>query len=283
MKHFRSDFALNGFSWFVIPTPKPYWGTVGFADVESLNVVGYAQKTCPANRFQHAAAQFEDVSSGKLSLDTVFSGLPAVAFDDSYVFMGTAPHIQVVKADGTPDKYYYLSDGYYKVDGVEAYKQGWCDSNGNIVDLEITPGAGFWLKNGSSKEETLTGNGQVAAAAATQVVAPAGVFSINANVYPVDVNLNNADQVTFPDIVGVDFDDAYLFMGTAPHIQVVKADGTPDKYYYLNDGYYNVDGAAAYKAGWCDSNGNLVDVKIPAQGGFWVKAASGAFTFNYKR
>ena len=133
----------------MIPTPKPYWGTVGFADVESLNVVGYAQKTCPANRFQHAAAQFEDVSSGKLSLDTVFSGLPAVAFDNSYVFMGTAPHIQVVKADGTPDKYYYLNDGYYEVDGAAAYKAGWCDSSGNLVDVKIPAQGGFWVKAAS--------------------------------------------------------------------------------------------------------------------------------------
>ena len=253
------------------------------ADVTSANVVGYATKTLAANRFLQAGAQFEAVESGKLELDVTFSGLPGVAFDDDYIFMGTAPHIQILKADGTPDKYYYLSDGYYEIDGAEAYKPGWCDSNGNIVNLEITPGVGFWLKNGSSDEETLVGNGQVHSKDAVEVVAPAKVFSINANVYPSEVNLNDATQVAFPDVVGVDFDDAYVFMGTAPHIQVVKADGTSDKYYYLNDGYYEVDGAEAYKPGWCDSNGNIVDVKIAAQSGFWVKAASGAFTFTYKK
>ena len=36
--------------------------TVGFS-LESANVVGYATKSCPANKFMHAAAQFE--SSGK--------------------------------------------------------------------------------------------------------------------------------------------------------------------------------------------------------------------------
>ncbi len=249
-----------------------------------MNVVGYATKTCPANRFQHAAAQFEDVKSGKLSLDTVFSGLPGVSFDEGDVFMGTAPHIQVVKDDGIPSMYYYLLDGYYENEAGEvAYKPGWCDSFGNLVNLEATQGVGFWLKNGSSNEETLLGTGSVFSKATAQVIAPANIFSINANVYPIDINLNDETKVTFPDIVGVNFDEADLFMGTAPHIQVVKADGTPDMYYYLNDGYCEVDGKETYKPGWCDSFGNLVDVKIAAQSGFWVKAASGAFTFNYKR
>lgn len=211
------------------------------------------------------------------------SGLPAVNYDDNYIFTGTAPHIQVLKADGTPNKYYFLADGYYEDNGEDAYKQGWCDNNGNIVNLVITPGVGFWLKNGSSKEETMIGNGKVSLADSTEVLVPANIFSINANVYPITINLNNANQVSFPGIVGVDYDDAYSFTGTAPHIQIVKADGTADKYYYLNDGYAEVDGQETYNPGWCDSNGNIVEVKIEAQNGFWVKGSSGAFTINYKK
>ena len=269
----------------MIAASAALFAAVGFGDgITSANVVGYATKTCPANRFQQTAAQFEDVKSGKLSLDTVFSGLPGVSFDEGDVFMGTAPHIQVVKDDGIPNKYYYLLDGYYENEaGEESYKPGWCDSFGNLVNLEATQGVGFWLKNGSSNEETLLGTGSVFPKATAQVVAPANIFSINANVYPIAINLNDETQVTFPDIVGVNFDEADLFMGTAPHIQVVKAEGTREKYDYLKDGYGEFDGKETYKPGWCDSFGNLVDVKIAAQSGFWVKATSGAFTFNYKR
>ena len=247
--------------------------------------MGYATKACPANRFQHAAAQFQDITSKTLDLDTTFSGLPGVKFDEGRIFLGTAPHIQVVKSNGTADRYYYLNDGWYKNDSGEPdYKAGWCDSDGNIVNLAATQGIGFWLKNGSSEEQTLLGSGAVFEKEETQVVAPAKIFSINANVYPIPFNLNNEDQVTFPDIVGVEFDEGRIFLGTAPHIQIVKPNGTADRYYYLSNGWYTNDsGEPDYKAGWCDSDGNIVDVTIASQSGFWVKATNGAFTFNYKR
>ena len=247
--------------------------------------MGYATKACPANRFQHAAAQFQDITSETLDLDTTFSGLPGVNYDGYGVFQGTAPHIQVVKSDGTAALYYYLNDGWYDDGSKEgAEKPGWCNSAGNLVGLTATQGVGFWLKNGSSDAQTLQGAGAVFAKEETQVVAPAKIFSINANVYPVAFNLNNADQVTFPDIVGVNYDGYGVFQGTAPHIQVVKSDGTAALYYYLNDGWYD-DGSkeGAEKPGWCNNAGNLVDVTITAQSGFWVKATNGAFTFNYKR
>ena len=247
--------------------------------------MGYATKACPANRFQHAAAQFQDITNKTLDLDTTFSGLPGVNYDGYGVFHGTAPHIQVVQSDGTAVLYYYLNDGAYLDDNKKlAYKSGWCNSVGEIVDLTMTQGIGFWLKNGSSDAQTLLGKGAVFEKEETQVVAPAKIFSINANVYPISFNLNNADQVTFPDIVGVNYDDLGVFHGTAPHIQVVQSDGTAVLYYYLNDGAYLDDNKKlAYKSGWCNSVGEIVDVTIAAQSGFWVKATSGAFTFNYKR
>lgn len=90
-------------------------------------------------------------------------------------------------------------------------------------------------------------------------------------------------DTTFSGLPGVDYGDGKIFQGTAPHIQVVKSDGTAAKYYYLNNGYYEIDGKGDEKPGWCDSDGNLVNVTIAAQSGFWVKATTGALTFNYKR
>ena len=260
-----------------------------FADVTSANVVGYATKNCPGNTFMHAGAQFESIEDGQLLLDKTMSGLPGADFDDEFVFLSTAPHIQVVKDDGIPDMYYYLNDGWYPLfpgDEEGDVKPGWCDSNGNIADLRITPGSGFWLKNAENEDLDMQGSGQVTAAESSDITAPANIFSINANVYPIAINLNNADQVEFPDIVGADFDDEFAFLATSPHIQVVKADGIPDMYYYLNDGWYPLfpgDEEGDVKPGWCDSNGNIVDLNIVAQGGFWVKAVTGAFTLRYKK
>ena len=109
--------------------------------------MGYATKACPANRFQHAAAQFQDITNKTLDLDTTFSGLPGVDYDKNRIFRGTAPHIQVVKADGTADLYYYLNNGWYD-DGSDegAEKPGWCDQSGNIVDIKIAAQSGFWVK-----------------------------------------------------------------------------------------------------------------------------------------
>ena len=109
--------------------------------------MGYATKACPANRFQHAAAQFQDITNKTLDLDTTFSGLPGVNYDGYGVFHGTAPHIQVVQSDGTAVLYYYLNDGAYLDDNKKlAYKSGWCNSVGEIVDVTIAAQSGFWVK-----------------------------------------------------------------------------------------------------------------------------------------
>ena len=258
--------------------------TAGFS-LESANIVGYANKAVPANTFVQAGAQFFDVATDTLALDKVMSGLAGVDYDDAAAFTGTAPHIQVVGITGVPSKYYYLNDGWYDNGTPDGdFKPGWCDAGGNIVDLEITPGTGFWLKNAASDVQNMIGAGAVAATDSVDVKAPANVFSINANVFPMAVNLNDASKVEFPDIVGVDYDDAAVFTGTAPHIQVVGLNGVPSKYYYLNDGWYdNGTPDGDFKAGWCDAGGNLVDLDIAVQSGFWVKATTGELTFTYKK
>lgn len=256
-------------------------GTV-FA-LESANVVGYANKAVPANTFVQAGAQFFDVASDTLDLSKVVTGLVGVDFDEAYAFEATAPHIQVVGLDGKPTKYYYLNDGWYDNGTPDGdFKPGWCDGFGNIVDLVIEEGAGFWYK--SSVDGNFTGAGAVMAETSGSVTAPNGVFAIKANVFPIAVNLNDATQVEFPNIKGVDFDEAYAFEGTAPHIQVVGLDGKPTKYYYLNDGWYdNGTPDGDFKAGWCDGFGNIADPIIEAQQGFWVKAMGGDLEFVFKR
>ena len=253
--------------------------------LESANIVGYANKTLPANKFIQAGAQFFDVATDKLTLDTVMKGLPEVFFDEDYVFTATAPHIQVVGADGFSTLYYYLQDGWYN-NGTEdgAFKPGWCNDSGEITDLEITPGSGFWMKNGDSNDQTMIGFGAVSAPDSYNVTAPGGIFSINANVYPMSVDLNDLAQVEYPEIAEVYFDEDYAFTATAPHIQVVGLDGFSTLYYYLQDGWYNngtEDGA--FKPGWCNDSGEIVDLVIAPQTGFWVKAPAAGMTIKYKK
>ena len=80
------------------------------------------------------------------------------------------------------------------------------------------------------------------------------------------------------------FDEDYAFTATAPHIQVVGLDGFSTLYYYLQDGWYNngtEDGA--FKPGWCNDSGEIVDLVIAPQTGFWVKAPAAGMTIKYKK
>ncbi len=60
-------------------------------------------------------------------------------------------------------------------------------------------------------------------------------------------------------LTGVEYDDAFAFRATAPHIQVPNATtGGYDLYYYLSNGYYiDEQGNEGEKPGWCDMGGTI--------------------------
>ena len=88
--------------------------------------------------------------------------------------------------------------------------------------------------------------------------------------------------MTSSDIVGVDYDESETFKDTAPQIQIPSEAGY-DVYYYLNDGWYMDGEKEAYKPGWCDSYGVLVDAEIPVMQGIWTKGVTGAFTLTFTK
>ena len=88
--------------------------------------------------------------------------------------------------------------------------------------------------------------------------------------------------MTSADVTGVNYDSEGAWLNTAPQIQVPSAAGYTT-YRYLNDGWYDNNGEDAYKPGWCDFNGNIVDDAIPAAQGFWTKGVQGAFTLTFKK
>ena len=277
--HFTARFLPNAISHRVCTRLQTRYATT------APTVVGYAKKGLFANKFAQVGAQFQNIKDGTLLLDETISGLPGVDFDDKSVWKTTAPQIQIVQADGNPLVYYYINDGWYDNGTKDGdTKPGWVDGRGDIVDLTITPGAGFWLWNTNSEDQEMNGAGQIEGQASDDAPVAGGIFSINANIFPETIDLNDASKVAFTDIVGVDFDDKNAWKTTAPQIQIVQADGNPLVYYYINDGWYDngtKDGDT--KPGWVDGRGDIAEVVIAAQSGFWLWAKTGAFTITYKK
>ena len=253
------------------------------ADGLSSNMVGFDKVATKPNTFIQLAAQFQDVTTGKLAFEKIFTGLKGVDYDDDNVWLMTAPQVQFF--DGSDyNIYYYLNDGFVVEDRkIVGRKAGWCDVDGIYTDLTATPGQGFWFKNPSMDAAEICGAGQVEQATEASVEAPAGIFSILANIFPMTINLNDEKHVMADGIVGVDYDDDNVWLSTAPQVQFFN--GTDyDIYYYLNDGYVVESGKiVGRKAGWCNVDGIYVDVIIPSQQSFWVKANTGKFTFAFKR
>lgn len=131
----------NNMKKLMITAAAALCASVGFS-IESANIVGYATDTIAQNKFVIKAIQFEDVKSGKVDVNSVFTGFTGVDFDEDSVFMTTAPRILVQSAGGY-DTYYYLNDAYVEAD--ESTKEGWADGFGNYVEPQVGIGAGFWV------------------------------------------------------------------------------------------------------------------------------------------
>ena len=236
--------------------------------------MGYATDTVAQGKFVIKSLGFENVSDASTDVNDILKGFTGVDFDEKFDFWNTAPQIQVLNAAGGYDIYYYLNDGY--VDD-ETFVEGWCDGNGTLVDLDITPGTAFWVKVPGGDTAT-TAAGAVSDESSVDVNIAANKFTLLGNAFPIAVTLNGA-AFSSADIVGVDFDEKFDFWKTAPQIQVLNAAGGYDIYYYLNDGYVDDE---TFIEGWCDGNGTLVsNTTIGVGAGFWIKSANAmTATFN---
>jgi hypothetical protein len=249
--------------------------------IESANTVGYTAKTIQAGMFYLVGAQFDETgttSAGRVDMNKLIKlpdGLVAGEYDNDFA---TAPVIQVQKAAGGYDKYYYISDGTYD-DGEDTPlgKDAWCDVDGyELTDAaKLTLGKGVWFKSPVTGG-SLTFSGQVSDSSSTALSFTANMFHIFCNPYPCDVALKN---VTTTAAAG-EYDNDFA---TAPVIQVQKAAGGYDKYYYISDGTYD-DGedTPLGKDEWCDVDGyELEGNQIEAGAAFWFKApVNGTLTFT---
>ena len=110
-------------------------------------VVGYTSKNAEQGKFIIIGAQFEGIADGTMKINDLVSGLTGVDYDSDDIWLTTAAQIQVPATTGGYTTYRYLNDGWYDDNGEDAYKPGWCDGGGNIVDDEFTLCVAQWLKS----------------------------------------------------------------------------------------------------------------------------------------
>ena len=241
--------------------------------------MGYQTDTLEQNKFVIKAIQFEDVTSGKVEVNKVFTGFKDVAgeidwYGDPDAFRLTAPQIQVQSATGY-DTYYYVKNAWVD-NGTQdgTYAEGWSDSVGIYADLALTPGTAVWVKVPNDTTAT-TASGSVATEAAA-VTVKASKFTLIGNAFPVAVTLNDK-QMAITGLDGEEVDwygDPDAFRLTAPQIQVQSATGY-DTYYYVKNAWVdNGTQDGTYAEGWSDSVGIYANDTIPAGRGFWLKSAT---------
>ena len=239
----------------------------------SNNIVGYNQFATEQGKFDIASAPFEAIAGG-YKMNDIICGFKGVNYDKQGDFKKTASQIQIPNADDQYTVYYYLNDGYDALN--DDYKAGWCDSAGNYINnVEVTPGAAFWVKDVAGSG-SLNIAGAVADEDEVTIECPKG-FNLRGSPFPAACSINDTTKMTVENIDS-EYGDGIAFLKTAPQLQI-PSDGGYRVVWYLNDGYDALNDN--YKAGWCDSAGNIVDATIIVGQGFWVKGPANGFTLKF--
>ena len=131
--------------------------------------------------------------------------------------------------------------------------------------LMIAAAAALWATVGFGDVESANIVGY------TQKDAPKGQFKIYGAGFE-QVGGGSAVNGLVSGVEGVSYDEENVFRTTAAQIQIPNAEGGYDVYYYLNDGWFDDNGADGYKAGWCDDNGVIVDTEVTPGVAFWFKS-----------
>ena len=102
-------------------------------DSDEVTIDCAAGYTMCANAFPVALS----LNGGKM----IASGIVGADWDEDGLFVNAAPMIQIF--DGSKYvSYYYLNDGAVSETETAA---GWCDAAGDIVDVAVPVGTGFWV------------------------------------------------------------------------------------------------------------------------------------------
>ena len=203
------------------------------------------------------AVQFEGTDGNDVLLSDLISGeYTGVDFDEDFLFVDTAPTVMIPKAEGGYSNFYYIN-----FEG-ETF---WFDFDAGDADqgTPIVAGTGIWFKQ-SGDDCSVTFAGQVVSDSSIPLPTANGTWNLISNPYPMACAVSG---VSYSGLVGVDFDEDFLFVDTAPVLMVPKADGGYSNFYYINfegDSFW-----FDFDAGDADSG-----AMIPVGSGFWFKAAT---------
>ena len=255
--------------------------------VES-QTVGYTTQEITDGQFAMVGVQFEGVASGdgEIALKDFITGdFKGTDWDENDEYFQTATEIQVW--DGTTYAYYYYLNEHTIEPGTAwevKVEKGWCDDWGeSAAEVTFIPGQAVWFHNRTG-DCTITTPGQVITEDDTEIPCANNTFTMAANFMPVELDLNNEDQVAYDGIVGTDWDENDEYFQTATEIQVW--DGTTYAYYYyLNE--HTIEPGTAWEVkvekGWCDDWGEFASDTIAVGRGFWIHARTGDFTVIFKK
>lgn len=220
-------------------------------------MVGYTTVTAKTDAWLLTSVQFEGTDGNDAMLSQLVSGeYVSVDFDEDFNFLNTAPVIMVPKAAGGYAYYYYINfeDQTFWFDN---------DAAGPDEGTPIVAGTGIWFKQ-SGADCAVTFAGQVVSDSSVPVSTAQNTWNLISNPYPMAFAISG---VTYSGIVGVDFDEDFAFLETAPVIMVPKAAGGYAYFYYINfeDSTFWFDN---------DNAGPDVGAEVPVGSGFWFKAAT---------
>ena len=143
---FRGEITADEFTPGVSVWFKSKTGDCTFTQAGQVPQEDTATVDCAASVFSLKANVFPVSFALNDALKASFEGIVGVDYDDGGAWMKTAPQIQI-PSEGGYDTYYYLNDGWYDNGTADGdYKAGWCDFRGEIVDVTVPAGQGFWVK-----------------------------------------------------------------------------------------------------------------------------------------
>ena len=223
----------------------------------SANVVGYSTVTAKKDAWLLTAVQFEGTDGNDVLLSDLISGeYTGVDFDEDFLFVDTAPTVMIPKAEGGYSNFYYIN-----FEGETFWFDN--DAGGPDEGTPIVAGTGIWFKQ-SGDDCSVTFAGQVVSDSSIPLPTANGTWNLISNPYPMACAVSG---VNYSGFVGVDFDEDFLFVDTAPVLMVPKADGGYSNFYYIN-----FEGESF----WFDNDAGGPDegAMIPVGSGFWFKAAT---------
>lgn len=214
----------------------PHCAAVGFASIESSNVVGYQTKETVSG-FNFVIPTFDPVAAGKLDIQDI-----KIANATDW-----ADNIQILDEGGaTMAAYVYASA---EQSGQEA--DGWLNDEGELAVLALEKGQGILVD--TAAEANVTFAGQVSTEDTVVETVPG--FNFVGNNTPVAINIQDIKIENATD--------------WADNIQILDEGGATIAAYV----WASAEQSGQESDGWLDDAGELADIMIPAGNGILIDTA----------